>query len=98
MQLADLSVAPTNPGSTYNEWYADGWTWWHLPLETLSGATRVELPAGAYSGTAFTAGDSLFISQSSADHSLTTLVDVSTATPTAGLSFPGFSLDVARVR
>jgi hypothetical protein len=98
VQLADLAVAPTTPGSTYNEWYADGWTWWHLPIETLSGAVGVDLPAGAYSGTAFTAGSRLFISQSAPDYSLTTLVDVSTPTPTAGLSFPGFSLDVARIR
>jgi hypothetical protein len=55
--------------------YADGWTWWHLPLETLSGAARVDLPAGAYSGTAFTTGSRLFISQSAPDYSLTTLVD-----------------------
>ena len=59
---------------------------------------RVDLPPGAYSGTAFTAGSSLFISQSAADYALTTLVDVSAATPTPGLSFPGFSLDVARIR
>src|SRR5688572_21544922 len=98
VQLADLAVAPTTPGSTYNEWYADGWTWWHLPLETLSGAVRVELPPGAYSGTAFTAGSRLFISQSAADYALTTLVDVSAPAPTPGLSFPGFSLDVARIR
>jgi hypothetical protein len=98
VQLADLAVVPTTPGSTYNEWYADGWTWWHLPIETLGGAVRVDLPAGAYSGTAFTAGSRLFISQSAPDYSLTTLVDVSAPTPTPGLSFPGFSLDVARIR
>lgn len=98
VQLADLAVAPTSPGATYSEWYADGWSWWHLPLATLGDAVRVDLPAGAYSGTAFAAGDRLFISQSAPDYSLTSLVDVSGAAPTPGVSFPGFSLDVARVR
>ncbi|HTV23538.1 MAG TPA: hypothetical protein VMG12_32840, partial [Polyangiaceae bacterium] len=97
-QVADLTVAPTTPGSTYGEWYSGGWSWWHLPIDTLDGAVRVEQPAGAYSGFAVTVGASLFISQTLADYSSTTLVDVSGPAPAPGLSFPGFTLDVASLR
>lgn len=97
-QVADLSIAPTSPGSTYGEWYADGWSWWHLPLATLQGAVPVPQPAGAYSGFAVTLGQSLFISQTTPDYSSTTLLDVSHAVPAPGLTFAGFTLDLAQLR
>lgn len=97
-QVADLDVAPTRPGATYGEWYADGWSWWHLPLEALGPARRVDEPAGAYSGFAVTVGASLYISRTEADYSSTTLLDVSGAAPAPGLTFPGFTLDIAELR
>jgi hypothetical protein len=97
-QVVDLAVAPTSPGSTYGEWYADGWSWWHLPMAAGEGAVRVAQPAGAYSGSAVTVGSSLFISQTTPDYSSTTLLDVSGAEPVPGLSFAGFTLDVAQLR
>jgi hypothetical protein len=97
-QVVDLTVAPTSPGSTYAEWYAQGWTWAHLPLATLTGAVAVDQPPGAYSGFAVTVGSSLFISQTAADYSSTTLLDVSGPAPVPGLSFEGFTLDLATLR
>jgi len=97
-QVVDLGVAPTSPGSTYAEWYAQGWTWSHLPLATLSDAVAVDQPPGAYSGFAVTVGSNLFLSQTAADYSSTTLLDVSGPAPVPGLSFEGFTLDLATLR
>lgn len=98
VQVADLSVTPNGPGTTYNAWYSKGWSWWHLPLATLSGATQAPGEPGAYSSWTLTSGASFFVSQAGADYSLSTLVDLSSGSPKAGLSFPGFVLDVARIR
>lgn len=98
VQVADLSVTPNGPGTSYSKWYSKGWSWWHLPLETLSGATQAPGEPGAYSSWTLTSGSSFFVSQASSDYSLTSLVDLSSGTPEAGLSFPGFVLDVARIR
>jgi hypothetical protein len=96
--VVDLSVAPTTPGTTAGAWYAKGWSWAHVELATLSDATKVPGEPGAYSGNAFMVGSDFFISQAKADYSETTLVNLSGGTPAPGVSFPGFALDVNRVR
>ncbi|HTU58980.1 MAG TPA: hypothetical protein VMF89_11115 [Polyangiales bacterium] len=98
MQVADLSVAPHEPGTTYNEWYDAGWSWYRAPLDSLQDAKPVSSESGAYS--AFTAidGNAFLISQSDEDYAKTTLVDLSAGDPKPGVSFQGFALDIARVR
>lgn len=97
-QVVDTSAVNTDPGATYGEWYATGWTWEHFDLETLSDRVTALDEAGAYAGVAFVVGDDFFISQTAADYSETTLVNLSGGEPAPGLSFPGFTLDVAQVR
>jgi len=97
-QVIDPTVMPKTPGTTYSQWYAGGWSWWHLKLATLSDAKQAPGDAGAYSGFIVGAGTGFFVSQTKADYSETTLVDLSGAAPKPGLSFPGFALDIARVR
>lgn len=97
-QLVDLSVAPTAPGTTYSEWYADGWAWYRVPFEGTE-ATMISASTGAYSSFAVTAQEGAFVlSDTEADYSSTTLIDVAGGAPAEGLTFPGFALDVARVR
>ncbi|WP_164014403.1 MxcI [Pyxidicoccus trucidator] len=98
VQVADTTITPSAPGTTYSEWYSKGWSWWSLPLESLTSPARVQAEPGAYSGFAASTGESFFISQSSLDYSVSTLTELSSGTPKAGVSFPGFVLDVARVR
>lgn len=97
-QAVDLSEAPSSPGSTYSDWYAAGWTWWHLPLATLDEAVQIDTDPGAYSGFTLAADGRFFVSDTEADYSATTLVDLAGEEPSPGVSFPGFTLDVARVR
>ncbi|MBZ4417942.1 MxcI [Myxococcus sp. RHST-1-4] len=97
VQAADTTITPSAPGTTYSEWYSKGWSWWSLPLESLSNPVRVEGSPGAYSGFAASTGASFFVSQSAADYSVSTLMELSSGTPKAGVSFPGFVLDVARI-
>lgn len=97
-QVIDPAVMPTTPGTTYNEWYGGGWSWWHLKLATLSDAVQAPGEAGAYSGFIVGSESGFFVSQTKADYSATTLLDLSKPTPAPGLTFPGFTLDVARVR
>ncbi|GHG70668.1 MxcI [Comamonas sp. JC664] len=98
MQVADTSVTPSSPGTTYSEWYSKGWSWWRAPLDGSSTATRVGGEPGAYSGFTLSSGSSFFVSQAAADYSTTSLVDLSPGAPAAGVTFPGFVLDVARIR
>lgn len=98
VQVADTSITPSAPGTTYSEWYSKGWSWWSLPLESLSNAQPVQTEPGAYSGFTASGGASFFISQSTADYSTTTLMELSSGTPKPGVSFSGFVLDVARIR
>ncbi|MEZ4328789.1 MAG: hypothetical protein R3B40_26425 [Polyangiales bacterium] len=98
IHVVDTSVAPTAPGTTYSEWYATGWTWMHVDFATLTGATRVDRPAGAYSSFTLTAEGHFFISQAEPDYSMTTLLDLTSGEPVAALAFPGFVLDVAQAR
>ncbi|MFP2923892.1 MxcI [Pyxidicoccus sp. 3LG] len=98
LQVADTTITPSAPGTTYSEWYSKGWSWWSVSLESLGNAVRVQSEPGAYSGFAVSAGSSFFISQSAADYSVSTLMEQSTGAPKAGVSFPGFVLDVARIR
>lgn len=96
--VADLSITPNAPGTTYNKWYSAGWSWWHLPLATLTGATRVEGEPGAFSSFTFATGSDFFVNRSAADYSTSSFIELSSGTPTEGLSFPGFLLDVVEVR
>lgn len=98
LQVADTAITPTAPGTTYAEWYSRGWSWWQIPFDTQTNPTRVGGEPGAYSGFTLATGSSFFVGQASADYGLTSLVDLSPAAPTAGVSFPGFVLDVARIR
>ena len=98
VQVADTSITPSAPGTTYSQWYSKGWSWWSLPLESLSNPARVQAEPGAYSGFTANSGASFFVSQSTADYSTSTLMELSTGTPKAGVSFSGFVLDVARIR
>ena len=43
-------------------------------------------------------GSTLYISQTEADYSSTTLLDVSGPAPVPGISFDGFTLDLATLR
>lgn len=97
-QVVDLSMAPTEPGTTYGEWYATGWTWWKTPLGSTTGATQITTTPGAYSSFSV-AGDGFFmLAETEPDYSSTTLLDVSSGTPAPGITFPGFTLDVIRLR
>ncbi|MCE9669872.1 MxcI [Myxococcus stipitatus] len=98
LQVADTTITPTAPGTTYSEWYSKGWSWWKVPFATLTGATRVPGEPGAYNSFTITAGSDFFISQSASDYSTSTLMELSSGTPKSGVSFPGFVLDVARIR
>lgn len=98
VQVIDPAVMPTAPGTTYNQWYEKGWRWVHLPLATLTNPVEVGLPPGAFTAQTVTVGDSFYVSQTSPDYALTTLVDLSGDAPKPGVSFSGFPLDVARVR
>lgn len=101
--VADLMLANTAPGTTYNEWYETGWSWWSMKLDVASlgtegPATRVDQAPGAFSSSALSFGSAFIISQAADDYSLTTLVDLSRGTPAPGLAYPGFTLDIVRVR
>ncbi|WP_426749684.1 MxcI [Myxococcus sp. Y35] len=98
LQVADTAITPTAPGTTYGEWYSKGWSWWQVDFDTLTGATRVAGEPGAYSGFTLASGSSFFVSQASADYKLSTLMDLSPGEPAPGVAFPGFVLDVARIR
>ncbi|MBZ4335265.1 MxcI [Corallococcus sp. AS-1-12] len=98
MQVADTSVTPTAPGTTYAEWYSKGWGWYRMPLATLKEPVRAPGELGAYSGFTFVAGSQLLITQSAADYSTSSLVDLSGGTAQPRLTFPGFALDIARIR
>jgi hypothetical protein len=98
LQVADLNVTPKTPGTKYTEWYSKGWTWASVRLADLSQSERVPGAAGAYEGNAFTSGPDFFISQGTAGYEETSLVNLSGPAPAPGLSFPGFALDIARVR
>jgi hypothetical protein len=98
VQVADTTITPSAPGTTYGEWYSKGWSWWSLPLESLSNAARVQAEPGAYSGFTASSGSSFFVSQSTADYSVSTLMELSSGAPRAGVSLPGFVLDVTRLR
>ncbi|AKF09900.1 hypothetical protein [Sandaracinus amylolyticus] len=97
-QVVDTTVAPSTPGSTYNEWYAAGWRWVSLDLATVGDLVRIAGEPGAYSGFTVVDGTRFFVSQTEADYSETTLLDLSSGTPAPGITFPGFALDVARAR
>lgn len=96
--VADLDVTPSAPGTTYSEWYTKGWSWWHLPLATLTNAQRVEAEAGAFSSKTFSSGSNHFILTAQPDYGTSTFVDISSGTPTDGLVFSGYLLDVFEVR
>jgi len=97
-QVVDLAVAPTAPGTTYSEWYENGWRWHRLTLAGEDVATPVTEEAGAYSSFAIAQPDFFLLAVAEADYSSTTLVDVSGSTPSDGLTFAGFALDALRVR
>jgi hypothetical protein len=97
-QVADLAVTPHETTSTYQQWYSKGWSWWHLPLKTLTGAVKVAGEPGAYSGSALTFGSNFYLGRADAQYGTTTLTNMTTGTPVDGIAFPGFSLDVVRVR
>ncbi|NTX01702.1 MxcI [Myxococcus sp. CA040A] len=98
LQVADTTITPSAPGTTYSEWYSKGWSWWQVPLATLSAPSRVDAAPGAYSGFTLTSGSSFFVSQSAATYSTSTLMELSSGAPKPSISFPGFVLDVARIR
>jgi hypothetical protein len=98
VQVADLKVAPTAPGTTYNQWYDKGWNWYQVPLATLQNPTAVATPSGAYSGITATVDAEFLITQAAADYSTSTLNALSSGTPKPGVTFGGFALDVARLR
>ncbi|HEX6242813.1 MAG TPA: hypothetical protein VFZ61_17995, partial [Polyangiales bacterium] len=98
VQVADLKVAPTKPGTTYNQWYDKGWSWYQLPLATLTDPVAVATPSGAYSGITATVDADFLITQAAEDYSTSTLNAVTSGTPEPGVSFSGFTLDVARLR
>ncbi|RKG52052.1 MxcI [Corallococcus sp. AB011P] len=98
IQVADTSVTPTAPGTTYADWYSKGWSWYRMPLATLKEPVRAPGELGAYSGFTFVAGSQLLITQSAADYSTSSMVDLSGGTPQPRLTFPGFALDIARIR
>lgn len=97
-QVVDTTMVPTDPGTTYGEWYDNGWTWRHVDLASLGDPVTALAEPGAYAGIAFVLGTSFFISQTAADYSETTLINLSGGSPQQGVSFPGFTLDVARIR
>jgi hypothetical protein len=97
-QVVELEKAPSTPGSTYGEWYAAGWTWWHMPIATLENPVQVPGTPGAYSSFTVSADSGFYISQTAADYSETTLIDLSGAEPKPGLNLGGFVLDIVRVR
>ena len=97
-QVVDTTAVPTEPGTTYGQWYAGGWRWVSFDLATTGDLTRIAGEPGAYSGFTLTSGASFFVSQTEADYSETTLVDLSGDAPAEGITFPGFALDIARVR
>ena len=97
-QVVDLDTTPDAPGSTYSEWYAGKWRWWHLPVSSLDGAVEVPGDAGAYSSFTVSAESGFYISQTAADYSKTTLMDLSGAEPKPAASLDGFILDIVRVR
>ncbi len=97
-QVVDLDTAPTAPGSTYGEWYAADWTWWHMQVETLAEPVQVPGSPGAYSSFTVSTDTGFYISQTAADYSETTLVDLGDGQPQPGLSLGGFVLDIVRVR
>src|SRR5690606_37565432 len=98
VQVVDLSTAPSAEGTTYGEWYAADWTWWHLQVPGFDEAVRAPSAAGAYSS--FTVGteDAFYISQTASDYSEPTLIDLSGESAVPGLNLPGFVLDIVRIR
>lgn len=97
-QVADLSITPHETTTTYQQWYSKGWSWWHLPLSTLTNAVQVAGEPGAYSGSALTFGSNFYLGRANAEYGTTTLMNMTSGTPVEGIAFQGFSLDVARVR
>lgn len=97
-QVVDTTLVPTAPGTSYGEWYATGWTWRHVDLATLAEVTPVTTEVGAYAGVAFVMGDDFFISDEAPDYSETTLLNLGGGSPTPGVSFAGFTLDVIELR
>lgn len=96
--VADTTITPSEPGTTYSQWYSKGWSWWHLPLATLDTAVRVEGEPGGFSTKAFGLGSNFFVTRAEADFSKSTLVNLTSGTPTDGLSFTGSLLDVAEIQ
>ena len=98
VQVVDLATAPTEAGSTYGQWYAADWTWWHVQMPGLTEAVQAPTQPGAYSSFTLSADSGFYISQTASDYSETTLIDLSGAEPKPGLNLPGFVLDIVRVR
>lgn len=98
VQSIDDAEAPKAPGTTYLQWYAKGWKWSSVNLLAPTQAQFVPGEPGAYAGTAFAMGGDVFISQTKADYSETTMVNLAATPPAPGLSFAGFTLDIAQVR
>jgi hypothetical protein len=97
-QVVDTEVLDLEPGATYEQWYAKGWTWQDLDLETLSDRNKGEGEPGAYSGSAFAVDAGFFISETAEDYSETTLVKLDDGKRSEGLSFPGFTLGLVQTR
>jgi hypothetical protein len=85
-------------GTTYDEWYATGWTWQSIDLATLSKREKVTKKSGAYSGFAVSSQEGVFLSETADDYSRTTLVKIDQGERAEGLSFAGFTLGVERIR
>ncbi len=98
IQAVDTALVPTAIGTTYDQFYSAGWSWWSVDLATLATGKRVPGEPGAYVGSVFVADPDVSIPATEADYSQTTLLNVATDPPTSGLSFPGFPLDVVRLR
>jgi len=97
-QVVDTDVLGLEPGATYDEWYAKGWTWQNFALESLSDRKNGEGAAGAYSGIAFALDAGFFIPETAEDYSDTKLIKVDDGKRSEGISYPGFTLSLIQLR
>lgn len=97
-QVVDTDALGLEPGATYAEWYAKGWTWQHFDLESLSDRQKGEGEAGAYSGIAFALDAGFFITETAEDYSDTKLIKLDDGKRSEGLSFPGFALSLVQLQ
>ncbi len=80
-------------------WSGEHWQWWRVDLGSSSAAeATASLPLSAAASGMLSVDGAAFVRNTTADFSETTLLDMSGAEPSAGLTLRGFPYGIVRVR